>query len=193
MLGTKGLKEVLLAEDRDNTGDPQPATATSLRTVSHKSSAKSGHIRLFVGARHWLDRIVVLVAWMVLDACLRGGVPLPRLSSVCGVALSDADGTDRVSPVILLSELESRRLRMANHFAGRWRFGSGPCLRQALVSGWILRRHGPRLCLGVSPVPSAAGAGASSRPAAIQAHAWIELPDGSRIGYRPGYSALTQG
>jgi len=98
-------------------------------------------------------------------------VRLPRLAAWLGMKLS-LDGQE-AAPWGRPSQLENRerrRLVMAQKVARRWPFGAGQCLRVSLVSGWVLRRHGPLLRLGVQSTGGAAPLG----------HAWVEV-DGMAV------------
>ena len=142
-------------------------------------------VRLRVGPSRWVDRIVLLIAWLAVDACLRIGVSLPFLAHRCSVTLA-IDGGGVPLPAgatgCRLTVAERRRLSMIDAIAARWSFGAGPCLRRALVAGWVLRHHNPRLRLGANTDSHRSGA---------LAHAWVELPDGRTVGYQPGFIPFT--
>jgi hypothetical protein len=148
--------------------------------------------RLLVGPAHWWDRAVIVGSWVAVDLALRAGVTLPVLARFAGVSLdSDATAASEDAPVSApevegpalswLSPSERRRLRIIEIVADRWPFGEGPCLRQALVAGRVLRRLHPRLSLGVARRPSRG----------LVAHAWLELDGGGRLGYSDGYEPLS--
>jgi len=101
-----------------------------------------------------------LARWLGIELALDGQPPAPRGSSL------------RLAPS------ERRRLIMAQKVARRWPWGAGQCLRVSLVSGWVLRRHGPRLRLGVQ----------STREAQLLGHAWVEI--GGMAVTDPGDPAL---
>jgi len=93
-------------------------------------------------------------------------VRLPRLARWLGMELG-LDGR-RAAPAgspSWLTPLEQRRLVVAQRVARHWPLGAGQCLRVSLVSGWALRRHGPRLRLGVQ----------SPRGGRPVGHAWVEV------------------
>lgn len=95
-------------------------------------------------------------------------VPLPRLARSLGLAL----GADRVAPPagarVLngagLTARERRQVRAVRRLMSRWSLAPGPCLREALLLGHVLRRHGPVLRLGVAHVGGA-----------LAGHAWVEV------------------
>lgn len=96
-------------------------------------------------------------------------VSLPSLARRLGVRLSLAEtDTPHVHDSCVLSPTETKRLRVLWRLTRRWPFGQGPCLRQAMVEGRIVRRMKPVLRIGVEN---------SSRTAreSLLAHAWIEL------------------
>lgn len=123
-------------------------------------------------------RRVPLRRWpaLLVTAALVGGVELglrtvrlPRLARWMGVPLADAAGTSseaRPGPPaapLVLSAREQRRvgdLRRLLAVPGV----DGTCLRQGLLVGRALRRHDPRLVLGVA-----------KKDGVVTAHAWIEL------------------
>lgn len=107
-------------------------------------------------------------------------VPLPRLGKLMGVPLSTAEqrstgasGAGSVAPVV------AQRLRVLEALAPRWPFCDGPCLRQALVAGRVLRRHQPELRIGVAVEGSE-----------VLAHAWIEVA-GTSLGYDGKFEILS--
>ncbi len=63
-----------------------------------------------------------------------------------------------------LSEATVRRLRSAQRIAKLWPFSSGPCLRQALVGGHLIRRHKPVVRIGINPSGQH-----------LAGHAWLEI------------------
>jgi hypothetical protein len=77
-------------------------------------------------------------------------------------------------PALSLSSTERRQLQVVRQIARRWPVGPGPCLRESLVLGRVLRRHKPQLRLGVM----------DARTTPLRAHAWVELPDGQSFGLR---------
>jgi Transglutaminase-like superfamily len=71
-----------------------------------------------------------------------------------------------------LSARERELLGALGSVQRRWLFDA-TCLRRALASGWILRRHRPRLCLGLA------------RSEEALAHAWL-IVDGHSLDGLPG-------
>lgn len=98
-------------------------------------------------------------------------VPLPRLAQWFGAPLC-LDGVRPVSRRIPddCTKDEHRLLVAVERLARRWPIGRGPCLRQSLAAGFVMRRHGARLRLGI--VRQGAGD--------VIAHAWIEI-DGQAV------------
>lgn len=93
---------------------------------------------------------------------------LRRLSSLVGAPLADTRAGTPSPPADLsrLSPVERRMLSAVEWLDGRW-FTPMTCLRRALVTGFVLRRRGPVLRLGIT------GGGTT-------AHAWIEAEG---VGY----------
>lgn len=94
-------------------------------------------------------------------------VPLARLAGWLGVTLRLSDD-EAAEPAGLpeggFGPGERRKARLARRLLAHWPFGAGPCLRESLVIGHVLRRHGPALRLGVARDGQA-----------IAAHAWLEV------------------
>lgn len=111
----------------------------------------------------WVWIIAAAGAAVVVEAGLRSA-GLPRLSRVVGVPLrpSDAVGTP-AAPWLPLSPSERRRVRATRRVMRHWPFGD-TCLRQALVSGTLLRGRSPRLVVGVAKIDGQ-----------IRAHAWLDI------------------
>ena len=82
----------------------------------------------------------------------------------CPIATSAVESTARRVRDEELPERTVRQLRCARRVANAWPFSVGPCLRQALVGGHLIRRHQPVVRLGVDP----------SSPT-FAAHAWLEI------------------
>lgn len=110
-----------------------------------------------------LDGLVVLW-WLAIVELVVRSVPLPRLSTMMGTPLVTDDPPLERSGHPQLTPAEGRRLRMLDAVAPHWPFCDGPCLRQALVAGRVLKRHGPRLRIG-----------AALDGDAFMAHAWLEV------------------
>jgi hypothetical protein len=106
-------------------------------------------------------------------------LPLDRVSRLLGVPLNSSDelvsgGTQQMT----LSGWQRGQLRTLEPMAAHWPFSDGPCLRQSLVAGRVLRTHHPVLRLGVNLQDG------------LQAHAWIEV-DGYQLGQSNQFTVLT--
>ena len=117
-----------------------------------------------LGPRCWVDIVYVGALSAFIEVRLRTG-SLADLASGLGVPL---DATGSASPpggadAIALSPVEARRLNVAWRVLRRRPF-NGTCLRRALVGGHILRRHDPRLHVGVRRVRGG-----------VEAHAWVAM------------------
>ncbi|HWE67192.1 MAG TPA: lasso peptide biosynthesis B2 protein [Acidimicrobiales bacterium] len=123
--------------------------------------------------------------WMLVVEVAVRLAPVARVSRLMGVPL---DSTNARSPVRAepdpdgpsdrLTRWQAGQLGTLGVVAPRWPFADGPCLRQALVTGHILRRAHPVLRLGVAPSADA-----------FLAHAWVEVAGGT-IGSSPEYLPL---
>jgi len=141
-------------------------------------------LRQIRAAGELVDLIVVGWWWLVAEVGVRT-VPLTTLTPVFSLRMAPgSDSGDKSGgvgghasdhPSGDLDGRERRRLALVVRIASHWPGGPGPCLRQALVTGRVLRRHRPRLLLGLLP-PGQDG----SQP--VLAHAWVELPDGRQFG-----------
>lgn len=91
-------------------------------------------------------------------------VPLTRLAVAVGAPVELGAARDEsIDPRIVLGPADAARLRATRIVMRRWPFGArGPCLREALVAGRLLRHRRPRIALG---------AGRDARGAL--AHAWL--------------------
>lgn len=105
-----------------------------------------------------------------VEVALRAA-PLPAVSCWFGVPLSITSPASAGDAFDHLSPLDQRRVLLAARVAARWPFGRGPCLREALVEGYLLRRRKPVLRIGAAP---------TGGPDLI-AHAWVEV-DGMALG-----------
>lgn len=116
-----------------------------------------------------------LLALAVVEALIRW-VRLPRLAGLLGIALQQrpAAGVGAVEA----PATTAAAVRATQRVLRRWPFGRGPCLRESLVLGHLLRRHEPVLRIGV------AGRGAD-----LQAHAWLEV-GGQVLGSNRGYATF---
>jgi len=117
---------------------------------------------------HPLD-VLFATAWMVVAEVGVRLVPLPRLARWVGAPLGTEPAVaPRPHPSLRASE--RRRVQLAQAIGRRWPFADGPCLRQAVVAGRALRRHGPVLRIG-----------AALDGGAVVGHAWLEV-GGLEIG-----------
>lgn len=127
-------------------------------------------------AEQW--RVVrILVALVTIEVLVRT-VPLPRVARVLGIVFSRDREADGSQPPPSLKPSEIRMLRTLRRVVAHWPFAAGPCLREALVAGYILRRRRPSLRIG-----------AAKRDGAVVAHAWLEI-DGEVIGGNDGFVPL---
>lgn len=115
-------------------------------------------------SRH-LARVVATA--VVIEVAVRI-VALPRLAAAVGAPVDlRPSNSGNADPLTVLGPADAARLRAARIVMRRWPFGArGPCLRQALVAGRLLRHRRPRIALG---------AGRDAR--GPLAHAWL-LVDG---------------
>lgn len=94
---------------------------------------------------------------------------LPKLTRLLGVPLDPAmtgGGDIMQGTATTLTESDWRRVRSAQRVLRRWPFGD-TCLRQALVSGALLRHRQPVLHVGVARIDGQ-----------IKAHAWLVIGSG---------------
>lgn len=117
---------------------------------------------------HAVDWVFVLW-WMAVVEVAVHVVSLPALARWIGASLATTEPPSSVTPSAAGDDphwraRELRRLRLVDVLARRWPFGTGPCLRQALVAGRVLRRHHPVLRVG-----------AALSDAAVIGHAWLEV------------------
>jgi len=126
---------------------------------------------------HPVDAAVVL-GWMSAVEVAVRVLPLPRLASLIGSPLGIADPPRELAAPPELRGSERRRLLLLDALGRRWPFGSGPCLRQALVAGRILRRHRPVLRIG-----------AALSHSDVVGHAWLEV-GALELGHSEDFTAL---
>lgn len=130
---------------------------------------------------HPFDSLSVLGWWAVAEVGIRV-VPLPTLAAWTGATLATtepaAGSAQEVQGKPHLSGSELRRLRLVDALAKRWPLGTGPCLRQALVAGRVLRRHHPILRVG-----------AALSDTDVVAHAWLEV-GAFELGRSDDFTAL---
>lgn len=138
--------------------------------------------QFLVTARRRASRLpylpTVLLYMAIVELAVRP-VPLPRLSRIMGVPLDSTheQASGHQDPPNL-TRWQMGQLRALLPLARRWPFSDGPCLRQALVAGHILRRHHPVLRLGVA-----------TENEEVLAHAWVEV-GGVLVGETKGYLPL---
>jgi hypothetical protein len=115
--------------------------------------------------REWLTMLHVAAVAVLVETLIRW-VPLPKLSRSLGVDLDLARAGNGREQIAIgdLPPVARRQLRCTSRVVEAWPLSKGPCLRQSLVAGHLLRRHHPALRLGV------AGTGDD-----IHAHAWLEI------------------
>lgn len=120
-------------------------------------------------ARELPTTVAAGVVAIVVEVGLRV-TTLPKLTRLLGVPLDPAmtgGGSDTMrGSATTLTESDWRRVRSAQRVLRRWPFGD-TCLRQALVSGALLRRRGPILHVGVARIDGQ-----------IKAHAWLVIGSG---------------
>lgn len=108
---------------------------------------------------------------------------LPRLARLLGTPLRSGAVGDPHPAVVVpprpLPQADRRRVRATRRVMRHWPFGD-TCLRQALVSGALLRHRSPRLVVGVAKLDGE-----------IRAHAWLDIdgavldPMGAASSYTP--------
>jgi hypothetical protein len=117
--------------------------------------------------------------WMLVVEITLRWVSLPTLSKRLGVPLdSTTERSNGIQPDFTLTRWQAGQLRTLAPVAARWPFADGPCLRQSIVAGHVLRRHRPVLRLGVA-----------SPSEGLQAHAWVEV-GGVSMGESSKYTLL---
>ncbi len=116
-------------------------------------------------ARGAVTALRALALFALVEALVRW-VPMPRLVRLlrCRLGLSADDEPTVSGPPRTLSATDLRQLRWTNRIARIWPFSHGPCLRRALVTAHMLRRHEPVIRLGTT------GSGQT-----LSAHAWVEI------------------
>ena len=120
-------------------------------------------------ARELPETVAAGVVAVVVELGLRV-TTLPKLARLLRVqldpAMTGAGGDLMQGSATTLSESDCRRVRSTQRVLRRWPFGD-TCLRQALVSGTLLRHRQPVLHLGVAKIDGA-----------IKAHAWLDIGGG---------------
>jgi hypothetical protein len=127
----------------------------------------------------YLPFLPYVLWWMaVVEVAIRV-MPLDRASRMLGVPLNSTD--EELPPGSLqltLTRTQRGHLRTLEPVAAHWPFSDGPCLRQSLVAGRVLRAHQPVLRLGINLNDG------------LQAHAWVEV-DGYQLGQSKNFTLLT--
>lgn len=121
-----------------------------------------------------------ILAWMAVAEVLVRLLPLPAAARWMGVPLGTGDATSGDVPGPRLRGRDRRRLRLLEVVGPHWRLCGGPCLRQALVAGHILRHHAPVLRIG-----------AAIDGSALVAHAWVEVGSFT-VGRAEGFASLVR-
>src|SRR5690625_3020535 len=113
----------------------------------------------------WATTLHVVVVISLVEVLIRP-VPTQRLARMFGVRLDLTPAPPGAARLRQreLSARARRQLRCTRRVTRAWPFSNGPCLRQSLVAGHLLRRQSPVLRLGV------AGSGDE-----LFAHAWLEM------------------
>ncbi|MGH8883790.1 MAG: lasso peptide biosynthesis B2 protein [Egibacteraceae bacterium] len=126
-----------------------------------------------------LTTVRVIATALFVEAAIRIW-PLPRVTRSLGVALGESDGGESGSSwdPAWLGARQRRQLRCAHRVMRHWPLSNGPCLRESLVVGHLLRRHRPFLRLGVA-----------RQGDAYTAHAWLEVA-GTSIGEQGAFLPL---
>lgn len=130
----------------------------------------------------WGWMIAAGITAVVVEIGIRT-VGLPRLSAVLGAPLlaASGNGSGPDAPTWILTTSERRRVRATRRIMRHWPFGD-TCLRQALVSGSLLRRRSPALVVGVARIDGE-----------IRAHAWLRIDGGvlDPLGAASSYTPLS--
>lgn len=127
----------------------------------------------------WATTARAIVVIVFVEALVRP-VQLDRLARLLGVRL-DLTPAPEVRAKLPLRELPARarrQIRCARRIALAWPFSDGPCLRESLVIGHLLRRHRPALRIGVRRDGDD-----------VLAHAWLEI-DGRPLEHVAGLAVF---
>lgn len=102
---------------------------------------------------------------VVIELLIRT-VPLPRLSSMLGCRVNLEPVVPGAQRLWLkeLPERARRQVRCTRRVAHVWPFSDGPCLRNALIAGHLLRDEDPAIRLGLMTTGDD-----------LYAHAWLEI------------------
>lgn len=148
--------------------------AASPRIVAFVLRAPAGDRRI---------RTRALVVLLCVEVAIRWA-KLPTMTRVLGIRFEPsldghAEPTHAASHDVGPREPDVERARAtAVGLLRRWPLGTGPCLRESLVLGRLLRTREPQLRLGIERAPSGV----------VRAHAWIEVderPVNDPLGYIP--------
>jgi hypothetical protein len=148
------------------------------RSSARRALGALGAGTRFVATRRPGDRWLAATALLTLvrvEVLIRR-LPLPRVADRLGIEFSTPPSSmaDLGRPP---ASWAARRRDIAAGLLDVWPYGTGPCLRESLVLGHLLRRERPVLRLGVQ------------RPnSTLEAHAWVELagqPVNDPQGFRP--------
>jgi hypothetical protein len=131
-------------------------------------------------ARALIEPFVVVGVASAVEVGLRFWT-LPRLARLLGVPL-DLDRTEPATRPVVLPRRTAWSMRVVDGVMRRWPWGD-TCLRRSLVTGHRLRDLAPVLRLGVRDA-------ARDRP---DAHAWLELQDGSLDSTASRFAPLVRG
>jgi Transglutaminase-like superfamily len=158
-----------------NPENPRWTAPMSLVERAWRRAAKVGRLP----ARQKLALGRVLTALAIVEVGLRF-VAADRLAARIGVPLR-LSKDDAAPPALSDRPFGNRaaEMRMLRRVLPHWRFHwATPCLREALVSGILLRHRGPNLRLGVA-----------RRDGEVVAHAWVEV-SGHSLGADSGFTTL---
>jgi hypothetical protein len=184
--GESGAAEVLASRHGLDAEVAAIDVASVLRGIreARSSAAVSGRRPKPQGValvlRQW-TRLLAPARWAVLEASgLVVGIevalrllPIDVIARRLGVPLSEVDAgvTGALPPEMdlsLLSDRELLKISAADWVLARWVFDA-TCLRRALVYGWILRKRGPELHIGLMTEDD------------VLAHAWL-IAEGASLG-----------
>ncbi|CAM3430093.1 lasso peptide biosynthesis B2 protein [Occultella aeris] len=131
----------------------------------------------------WPWIVATLALAIVAELGLRTA-GLPRLARAFGTPLrteepTRAESAHPAGPPVL-DDRARRQVRATRRVMRHWPFGD-TCLRQALISGALLRRLGPELLVGVAKIDGQ-----------VRAHAWLEINGGilDPLGAASSYTPL---
>ena len=156
-----------------------PST-TRVRRPTRRGTASvaRGWARLPLSSKRATSYATLLV--IVIEVLLRVQ-PIDRVSRWLRAPLVDSGG-DVDLPALEASHLGAPELGLLDGLAWVQRawLVDATCLRRALASGWVLRRHKPHLCLGLAGSDEAL------------AHAWLVL-EGRSLDGLPGAPLFKRG